>query len=209
VEMNRVDREPFSCDVVINGFWNRAILTPNGIAGRLFKLPPGSGIQVEVPLDGLLPARVTIDGLIVTVAARRLVIATETPTYSALDKAKHIAWNALEDLPETPVLSAGFNVRYKAPVENSSFVEKLVAPLDKTLSDLHHEILARTLIRRVRFKEGFLNVACSVEEPETAQLEFNFHRESKDRNALSEWLNMPCESFEPSVREILDALLDQ
>jgi hypothetical protein len=55
--------QPFNWDVVIVGFWNRAILTPNGIAKRLFKLPEGSGIEVLVPVNSLEPSQVKHNGI--------------------------------------------------------------------------------------------------------------------------------------------------
>lgn len=41
--------------VVVVGRWNRAILTPNGIAKRVFKLAELSQMVVAVPLDGVSP----------------------------------------------------------------------------------------------------------------------------------------------------------
>jgi len=205
--MNVDNLEPFSCDVIINGFWNRAILTPNGIAGKLFGLPPGSGIQVEVAMDGLLPPRVNINGLIVTVQAQRLAVIAETPTYPALEKAKNVARQALEALPETPVSSAGFNVRFRMPPAEESVLHKLEVPLDSTLSDLSFTILSRSLVRGVAFQKGVLNLRCSDEDQDSTLLEFNFHRESKEHKDLTEWLSMSKEVFEPEVKRILTAVL--
>ncbi len=41
--------EPGEWNVVILGRWNRAIPTPQGIASRLFQLPPETEIGIEVP----------------------------------------------------------------------------------------------------------------------------------------------------------------
>ena len=47
--------QPADWSVVILGRWNRAILTPNGIAKRLFKLAEAKQVLVAVPLDGVSP----------------------------------------------------------------------------------------------------------------------------------------------------------
>jgi hypothetical protein len=49
---------PERWSVVIIGRWNRAILTPAGIAKRVFGEPETKLMDVEVPLDGLSPYRV-------------------------------------------------------------------------------------------------------------------------------------------------------
>jgi hypothetical protein len=53
-----MELEPFDWNVVIAAYWNRAILTPNGIAKRLFKIPEGTAMEVEVPVDLLEPPQV-------------------------------------------------------------------------------------------------------------------------------------------------------
>ena len=51
--------EPGDWNVVIVGHWNRAILTPQGIATRLLQLPPETEIGIEVPMDAIGPYRVS------------------------------------------------------------------------------------------------------------------------------------------------------
>ncbi len=56
----------FDWDVVVVGFWNPAILTPAGIWKRLFELEQGTPVELEVPIDGLAPYRVSHEEITVT-----------------------------------------------------------------------------------------------------------------------------------------------
>ena len=48
--------QPSEWSVIILGAWNPAILTPGGIAQRIFKGACGEHpVDVQVPLDGLAP----------------------------------------------------------------------------------------------------------------------------------------------------------
>jgi hypothetical protein len=50
--------KPYDWNVVVLGHWNQAILTPQGIAERLFQLPSETEIGIEVPMDAIGPFRV-------------------------------------------------------------------------------------------------------------------------------------------------------
>jgi len=45
--------EPIDWNVIIVGRWNTAILTPGRIAEKIFQQQPGTGLHVDVPLDGV------------------------------------------------------------------------------------------------------------------------------------------------------------
>ncbi len=200
--------KPIDWNVVIAGSWNRAILTPNGIAKRLFKLPEGTGIQVMVPVDLLEPPKVKSGGIVASVDERCLMIGTESPTYETLKKAMEIGCNALQDLPETPVIAAGFNVRFEiqeCPPELDDIVQ---GSLDQHLSDAGYEIVTRELRRKVRLKdsvfaEGFLNLAVQKDETGLIRIRLNFHRDSKKTKDLVKWLDIPVAKLKTGVTQVL------
>jgi hypothetical protein len=205
-----VTPEPYNWDVVIIGHWNRAILTPNGIAKRLFKLPEGTGIEVSIPVNLFGPVQVKHDGVMVRVEAQRIVIATEKASYKALNRAMATACNALRDLPETPVFAAGFNIRFKvdAQGEPSELDEIVQTSLDTDLSDAGYEIISRGLTRRVRieggiFEKGVLNLLVLKEENKPIRIEMNFHRDSNSVPELIKWLEVSEEDLKKGVSEIL------
>ena len=95
---------PFDWNVVIVGYWNRAILTPAGVGRRLFGLEEGNPVLVEVPMNGLGPHRVKYSDLTITKPrqdvwlcmriSRNMIFLTEP------EKLRFLAIESL--LPETP-----------------------------------------------------------------------------------------------------------
>ena len=203
--------EPFNWDVVIVGYWNRAILTPNGIAKRLFKLAEGTGIQVAIPVNLFEPAQIEHDGIVVRVEERRLIIATENPSYESLNNAMQTGCNALRDLPETPVFAAGFNIRFKISDHALEFDQIAQSLLDTQLSDAGYEIISRGLIRRIRvkgsiFEKGVANVLVHKKEDSAVRIELNFHRDSNSVTDLTEWLNVSAANLQAEVKKILKSM---
>lgn len=199
--------EPFDWSVVIIGYWNRAILTPNGIANRLFKLEKGAGIEVFIPVDLVDSPLVKHDGITVKVEDRQLIVGTEDPGYVALEKAMKIGQTALTGLPETPVLAAGFNIRYKTADLGVGLDELTRSDLDDRLSDAGYQIVYRGLIRRLHVKKGALEkgvVTLSTHKDDgRARIELNFHRDSKNVQELVEWLRIQVSDVKDAVDQIL------
>jgi hypothetical protein len=206
-----MELEAFSWNVVIVGYWNRAILTPKGVAQRLFELPEGSGIEVFIPVDLLESHKVKHGGIIVKVDDRQLFIETETPSYETINRAMQIGCRALQKLPETPVLAAGFNIRYKIK-ECPSFLDEITASsLDAKLSDIGCEIVSKALVRRVHLKDdllkkGILTLSVQKDEKGAIKIELNFHRDSKLTKDLIEWLSISAENLEEQVSSVLSQI---
>ena len=202
--------EPIDWDVIVVGHWNRAILTPNGIAKRLFKLPEGTGIEVSIPVNLLGPVQVKHDGVAVRVEAQRIIVAPERPSYDALKKAMATACNALKNLPETPVFAAGFNIRFEVRAEGLPLpLDKIgETALDTELSDAGYEIVSRGLTRRIRlkgstFEEGVVNLLVLKDETKPVRIELNFHRDSNTVADLVRWLDIPEQDLKEGVSKIL------
>jgi hypothetical protein len=200
--------EPFDWNVVIAAYWNRAILTPNGIAKRLFKVPLGTGMEVFVPVDMLEPPQVKYEHSTVRVEDRRLIIGANQGNYQMLTKAMEMGRNALDSLPDTPVLAAGFNIRLKTTGERGE-IDRLVADpqIDGCLSDGGYEIVGRLVCRKVRhrntaFEKGIITLSLDVQE-EAAKIELNFQRDSRDPKDLVDWLSIPASDVEKAVDTIL------
>src|SRR5262245_33422873 len=109
--------EPFDWNVVVLGHWNRAILTPQGIASRLFQIPSETEIGIEVPMDAIGPFRVSHDNLTVMAGGGRLTVEARENNFPSLERAMRVARRGIVSLPETPLLAAGFNIRARGSGE--------------------------------------------------------------------------------------------
>lgn len=198
---------PFDWNVVLNGFWNRAILTPSGISKRLFGLSDSSAIEIEVPVDGLEPYKVSHNALTVRVYKHRLIIDTKTPEYDTLKNALDIACCGLESLPETPVHAVGFNLRFKIPQCKSEFQEAIQHPIN-SLSDLGYEIKEYEMARKLVLGEGYLNLSFNANQEGDMSIVFNFHKNAIDpqkHDDLKCWLKQ--EIFD--IKSRVDVLLEK
>jgi hypothetical protein len=66
--------EPFSWNAVVVGAWNTAILSPDGVRRRIFNLPDGTPIDLEIAIDRHGHFRIGHDGLVVIPTGSRLEV---------------------------------------------------------------------------------------------------------------------------------------
>jgi len=178
----------FDWNVVVVGAWNAAILTPEGIAHRLFGLPPGTPVEVQVPLDRQAPIRVVHSNVMVVPSESGLLVVPTEPTPEALRHAVEVASRAIDSLPETPFTAAGINLRYQFDILPDELVQPLTSSLDDQLGDAELKIEGRMLKRTVGWNQGVLNVEIHMNDDASGALMFNFHRQSSDILELKDWL---------------------
>jgi hypothetical protein len=191
--------EPYNWNAVVTGFWNLAILSPDGIRSRLFELAPGTPVEVEVAVDRPGPYRVKHNGLIVVPTNSRLEVLAEACDAESIIRACALCRRALASLPETPVTAAGINIRYRLPEIPDAVIDLVRAPLDNAISDAGHTVTAARTRRTLPVPPGVVNV--QIGKSGTAgTLEFNFHRESPSPSELGVWLERIVEFLELSER---------
>lgn len=197
--------EALNWNVVVAGYWNPAILTPAGIATRLFGLLEGTPILVEVPMDGLAPYRVRHENLTATAEMGRLVVNADAPKYELLDRAREAAARAIESLPETPLTAAGYNVRVRITDPSDALLAAATCSLDALLSDAAFSIDSRGLRRSLKMGDGVLNLA--IQQGKDVTVELNFHRQSTRRDELIAWLKLPIREVENAVSLVLEKVI--
>ena len=179
---------PGTWNAVVTGAWNRAILTPDGVRRRLFELPDGTPIELEVAVDLPGPFRIGHEGLLVIPAAGRLEVAARVASPEALQRACILCQRALVSLPETPVTAAGVNIRYRLTEIPDAVLDLVRAPLDEALSDAGHQVTGLMIKRAVSVQPGVVNVQVTQTSAGGGTLEFNFHRDSTQPDELRQWL---------------------
>ncbi len=204
--------EPLNWNVVVAGYWNPAILTPSGIALRLFGLEKGTPILVELPLEALAPTRVRHEGLTVTAEMGRLAVNADRATYGLLDRARQVAAKAIEDLPVTPLSAAGYNVRFRMSDPPDDLLTAMECGIDNSLSDAGFSIDARSLRRSLKLSPGIVNLSIE-QEKEEVMVEFNFHCQSSDHKELVAWMQWPIDKIRDIVsrtfKEVFEVQLEE
>jgi len=199
--------KPTNWSVVILGRWNRAILTPAGMAKRLFNLPNETPINIEVPIDGIGPYRVKNEKLIVSTDGTRLIIALEQQDYETLEHAKEIAIRALKKLPETPVSAAGFNIRFHSQTIGANLVSLTKSKIDELISDQDYTITTSILNRSLNYEQGHINLEIGEKPQGEYNILMNFERRSQSPTDLIEWLEKPMTNIEEQITKILCDIL--
>jgi len=197
--------EALGWDVVVAGFWNPAILTPSGIAQRLYDLPEGTPVLVEVSMDWLAPYRVRHNELTATAEMGRLVIAADVPRYEVLDRARQAGVRAMERLPETPVTAAGYNIRLKINEPSDNFLGTVTCGLDALLSDAAFSIDSHRLRRSLRKDGGLINL--EISQGKETNVSLNFHYQSSKKEDLIAWLKHPIHDVEQTVAVVMEKVI--
>lgn len=179
---------PVDWNLVVLGAWNVAILTPNWIAGNLFQLPPGTPVEIQVPMDGLGPTRVVHDGTFVSPSPSQLISGPLEPSARGLTRSAALVTRAINELSRTPMRAAGVNIRFRFDTVPESITTLLQSELDERLADKRLTTSSRGLQRAVRWEGGLLNLELSLEEDQSATVVFNFHRQSSQPAELNAWL---------------------
>ena len=195
---------PKEWSVVVVGRWNRAILTPAGIAKRLFCLDESTPVEVSIAIDALAPPQVKHAGITVVAGWDRLIVQPETCDFDGLGEAMAKACRAMENLPETPVTAAGMNVKYAAseplePLQQIAWHEWW----DAQLSDQSYEIAGRSLMRALKWSEGQINFTVGEEANGAFLVQFNFHRGSTNVDDLKKWVSTPVSEIEGQTKRLL------
>lgn len=194
---------PHDWNVIVVGFWNRAIFTPAGISRHLFLLPQATPVQVLVPIDLPAPYRVSHEELTVTVGSDRLIVEPAEPTFVGLAAAQEIGRRALAHLPRTPLLASGINVRYRSEGPVPALEAIVASAWDERLSDKGLEIMERSITRSVRRRGGKLNVTVTLKEDQTVALALNLDLQSDDVERLRAWIDVSADDMRHEIGRIL------
>jgi hypothetical protein len=97
-----------------------------------------------------------------------------------------VAARAVDNLPETPMVAAGINVRYRFEDIPDSLAELLVSSADDALASIDESttLTSRGLRRELKWSEGVVNVEVQETGDTSCVVGLNFHRASPNSNEL-------------------------
>jgi hypothetical protein len=194
--------QAFDWNVVVVGAWNLAILTPQGIARRMFGLEPNVPLQVQVQIavDGAAPMRVTHDRITVIPDLGSITVQPAEQSVTALERAAVAAGRCMTSLPETPVAAAGVNFRYRFDALPEPLIRVLRSSVDDRLADADERINGRAMKRVLPWRNGVLNMDLQQNEDASGVLLFNYHRGSSTIADLTEWLGQVATMHTHAIR---------
>jgi hypothetical protein len=197
--------QPSNWNIIISGAWNLAILTPNGISTRLFNLPAGTPIEVQVAIDEPGSYRVSHEGVVVAPSPQQLNLSAATSDLASLEKASQIGMKVLQVLPETPVAAAGVNFRYSLNTLPNELLDLMKTPIDDVYSDEGFGISEFVTQRSLEIQPGVVNVVINQMKNGSGAILMNFHYASSSHAELEQWLARTTE-FHGVAQKLLNAL---
>jgi len=196
--------QPNDWNIVVAGYWNKAILTPSGIARKLFALEKDVPVDVQVALDGISPPRVRNQGQIVVVNDGHLIVHPETCNAAGLTGSFEIVKRAKAALPETPIMAFGLNMRYVTNEPSADLLRHMDGKIDADLAELNLEVLSRTLTRKISFDVGIANIKIGLKSDDSGIIDFNFHCDAQDQ--FDAWLNIPLARFIDLTQRVVNQI---
>jgi hypothetical protein len=206
--IDRMALEPVDWNVVVLGRWNPALFTPAAISRRIFGLPEGTPVEVFVVLDDVQQPRVRHGGVTISPSFGQLLISPERCTFGELDRAREIAREAIRELPKTPFLAAGYNLRYVSDAMPTPLAARFSDALDRQFADNDFRILGRQFHRVLEFRNGRVLVRVTRDPDDKAEVLINFDLQSKESEPLREWLTIPVQDIRDNCERILRTALE-
>ena len=162
-------------NILLAGFWNRLIFTPDWVIPRFFQ--GEQEVETHIALLPILPITYKKHEVSMEVSSTRLVFRPPIPfTDEGLLRIEEMARIALDSLPETPVQAVGINFAYEDDHPASHLLAMFNDVDDVELGQLGWGIGERRLTRRLSRQGDILNVSADLKE-NTITFEFNFHIE--------------------------------
>jgi len=167
--------------VVLAGFWNRMIFTPEWVGPRLF----GENAQIEtvVALLPILPIIYRDNRVAVEIATSRIVCrARDLENEESLRRSGEVAGIILGALPETPVQGVGVNFAFREHTPDAALLDLFGFADNARWVEAGWELGERKIVRQLTGDGDMLNLALNL-NGDRLDIDCNFHTAPEDSAA--------------------------
>lgn len=173
-------RRPEGWNIVLAGFWNRMIFTPEWVAERVFGQ---NDFETYVALLPVLPVVFKGPSVSMEVSLARLLFRPRKPADEAhLSSAEEMARKVLSALPETPMQAIGVNFSYIEDFPSDSLRAVFNDNDPKELAEMGWAINERKVVRRLTRRDDTLNLAMTY-DGNTVTFDLNYHMDTSSNEA--------------------------
>ena len=141
--------------IVLVGYWNRMIFTPQWTAQRIFEV---EGVELEIPLAPGIPVILRDNRTDLLVQPQRLTLRTRVYDKDGIDRMETLAAKILDALPETPVSAFGINFTFEEASPGEELLDFFSFGDESSISaadwDVQEKVLRRQLRQRRRRVHG-------------------------------------------------------
>jgi hypothetical protein len=179
--------------IVIVGQWDTRFFTPGWVGKELFD---NKEINIEVPLNFMLPVRFNLEGLVLIPQNDRVIIGIKDSKDEILIKAENLSRKILDSLYYIPVNSLGVNFGFIE--EDPSDLVKLFNLYDTgDLSENSYQVKSTEIKRALQHEVGILNMTHIFSEG-VLKMHFNFNYGIDSAKSASDLLDgrvIKCRNF--------------
>lgn len=154
-------------------------------------------------MDTVGPWKAVHGGLTVTVDDNRLSVESSETTFTGLRRACDLIVKALEDLPKTPLLAAGFNVFMEIDPTDGERV--LHGPMDDKLLAAGYETKSKLSERVLVWGVGTITFRVLKNEIGFTS-HINFERRSREVVDLVQWMRFRQEDVQRATEQLEHAI---
>lgn len=194
--------------IVIVGFWNVMIFSPNWIGQKIFEVET---IETLVPMQPKAPVLFRTDDVALSVDDKCLILNIRKSTDACINTVERMAYKILEELPETPITAIGTNFVFKEPKPDDNFLKIFNYIDDVSIGSTEWEIKSKKLTRKLVKNSEILNV--TLLRTGTIEIHGNFHikvksaREAKE--AIEDKVVNMKDTFLSFLSDVYNLSLDQ
>ena len=161
-----------SYTIVIRGFWNRMIFSPQWVMNEIFHKQE---VEKLVPILPIAPLVYRDGELVLQVAEQQIVVQCRKLNNDCLKKKKKMACEVLGTLPKTPVSAIGVNFGFIETNPNDEILKLYNFTDDVEIASLNWDIGTKKIIRKLTREDLALNLTITHETPSTILFDANFH----------------------------------
>lgn len=155
-----MQKKPEGWNVVLAGFWNRMIFTPEWVGPRLF--PDNPQIETVVALLPVLPIIYRDQQVSAEISSARIVCRPrDLESDESIRRAGTIAGKILSELPETPIQGIGINFGFQEQAPTPDLLDLFTFADNNKLAQTGWETSERRIVRQLYHEGTTLNLSLS------------------------------------------------
>jgi len=162
--------------IVIAGYWNRMIFTPEWVGEKLFE--GADQVEAQVPILPVDPIIYKNDTIELKVSGGRLVFRTLNPDIGSLWALESVVRIVLKELNDTPVTAIGINFSFEEKNPTKELKACFEFPDEANAKKAGWRSTELRIVRHFEKSEQKL-IFIAAKTSDGFRLDLNFHRDSK------------------------------
>ena len=176
-------------NIVLVGFWNKGILTPDWLKDQFPSIITDTDITVEIAFGPKPQITLNTSDMLIVPSSSRLVIHSKSKSNKTNEKIVKLTNGIIELLPHTPITAIGHNIAYSCDKElhlnffNNNDDDGIY---DYYKKKFEGDLISQRFTHCVAYEEKKLNISYNILK-EKMIIEFNF---SYQINNISNKINV-------------------